>query len=535
MQKQTWRRWAATTTACAVAVLGVALAGVPAHAEPASGPVLALSVAGDRVGLPEPADPGDAPQISWGLNTPAGTTVKDVHVTLDVSGITSFADVGSPCAGDTCVWDRGDVSNGGTGGLVDVNAKPGVPLGTTGEAVLSGTAADATITGLTVRVTVGVVGLVVDALPQTDHAKPGSTLDAPLTVADNGQLTADGVNVEVTTTTGLDFARHFSNCTYAKVANSVIPTLTNQAVCHIAGSVEPGAKYRLSAPFGIDVTSSALWEMVRYRVTPISGSVPSGAHGSSGSVLSLVRDGAAPASGVAGADWTVDADNTADLSAGGDSAHGEPGDKVVLTASMRNDGPASVDVETSDNQLGVMVDIPKGTTAVKVPPKCNPWDQDGPGAPALGAPTYICEVDPPFSVGDVVRLPFTLKIGADAPAVTTGEVRATTVYDLGLPFDHYPADNTARLTVNVEGAATASTGVSDSAGGSSSGGNQANAQTGPQADPSSGTTGSTDPAATGSLASTGGDGTRTVAWTGAAALALGGAIFAFVRSRKLRA
>jgi hypothetical protein len=529
MTKRTWHRWVATAAACAVALLGGALAGVPAHADPTGGPTLALTVAQDRLGLPRFGEHGDAPRISWGLDAPAGTTVDDVHVTLDVSDLTSFADLGSPCVGDTCVWDQGEVSNGGTGGFVDVSAKLGVRLGTTGVAVLSGTASDATIAGVAVRVTVGAVGLVVDALPKTDHATPGGVLNAPLTVADTGQLTADGVNLELTTTAGLDFARHFANCAYTKVANSSIPTLTNQAVCHLAGPVEAGTKYRLSAPFGIAVTSSALSETVRYRATPGPGPSTRG----SGPALALVPDGAAPASGSAGADWTIDADNTADLSVGGDSAHGAPGGTVVLTASMRDQGPASVDVETGDNQLGVMVGVPKGTTAVEVPPTCEPWDQNGPGAPALGASSYICEVGGAFGAGDVVRLPFTLRIGADAPAVTWGEVRATTVHDLVPPFDHNPANDTARLTVQVQAAVQGSGGGT----GGSSGGNHPRAQSGTQPDASmgtAGTSGAADPGA-GSLASTGGDGTKVVAWTGAAAMAFGGAVFAFVRSRSVRA
>jgi LPXTG-motif cell wall-anchored protein len=536
MSQHTWRRWGAAVAACAAALLGGALTAGPAHAAPPSGKNLQLVVQSRDVGLPQPADPSDPPQISWSLAAPDGSTVNDVDVSLDVSGITSFADAGSPCQGDTCEWDRGDIGTGGTGGLVELNAKAGVPLGTTGTAELTATASNATITGVEVRVTVGVVGLVMNKLPQTDHAKPGSTLNAPLTVADNGQLTADGVDLELTTTAGLDFARRFANCDYGRrAAPADFPTLTNDAVCHIATSVEPGKRYRLSTPVGIDVSGSALWERVRYGVTPAGASVP--AVSGAGPVLSLVPAGSAPASGATGADWTVDADNTADLAAAGDSASGSPGDRVTLTAVLRNLGPASVDIETTDNQLGVMVDIPQGTKAVKVPPKCTPWEVDGPGQPGLGAPKYICEVDRPFDAGEVLRLPFTVKIGADAPAVTTGQVRATTVYDLGLPFDDHHANDAATLTVHVAGGSTASTGGSGSAGGSGTDGNQPAAQTGSGASAAPGSTGAVDSAAdpAGSLASTGSDGTATVAWIGAAALAFGAAVFTFVRSRKARA
>ena len=533
MSHQTWRRWVAAVAALAAALLCGALAAGPAQAAPAARPTLQLVVQNTRVGLPQPADPSDAAQIGWSLIGPGGATVKDVDVRLDVSGITSFADLGSPCQGDTCDWNRGDIGVGGTGGFAEVNAKADAPLGSTGVAVFSGTASDATITGVTVQVTVGVVGLVVNKLPQTDHAKPGSTLDAPLTVANTGQLIAEGVDLELTTTTGLAFAQHFANCDYRTVTVDLdLPTLTDDAVCHIATRVEPGRTYQLSAPVGIDVTSSALWERVRYGATPAGSSVP--AADGTGPVLSLVPAGSAPSSGASRADWMVNADNTADLAAGGDSAHGSPGDNVVLTAVLRNLGPASVDQETSDNQLGVMVDIPKGTTAVKVPEDCNPWATDGPGQPALGAPKYICAVDRPFSVNEVRKLPFTVRIGADAPAVTTGEVRATTVYDLGLPFDDHHANDTATLTVHVaDGSGT----TGGTTGGSASGGSghQVTAQTGAQNSPAAVADTVPDADADGSLASTGSDGTMTVAWTGAAALAFGGAVFAFARSRTARA
>lgn len=526
--RHTWRRWAAAVAACAAAVLG-GTSAVPAQAEPAGGQSLHL-VVDQRVGLPQPADRQDPPQISWSLVAPDGSTVKDVDVSLDVSGITSFADAGSPCQGGTCVWHRGDIGASGTGGLVELNAKPGVPPGTTGTAVLTGTASNATIDRVEITVTVGVVGLVVGPVPPTGHAVPGSTLDAPFTVADTGQLGADGVDLEVTTTTGLDFAQRFANCDYRTVSDPDIPTLTDDAVCHLATAVAPGRKYRLSAPFGIGVTHQALWERVRYHAAPADAPAPA-PHGT-GPVLSLVPDGAAPTSGSDSADWTVDADNTADLAAGGDSAHGSPGDRVVLTAELRDLGPASVDVETTDNQLGVMVDIPPGTTAVRVPPRCNPWAVDGPGQPALGAPKYICEVARPFTDGELLRLPFTVRIDAGAPAVTTGRVRATTVYDLGLPFDHHHGNDSATLTVDVAGGAVASSG-----GGTGGAGPTTPAAAGAHsATGGSGAGGQADDSAPdGTLAATGGDGAMTIGWIGAAALAFGAAVLAVFHSRRARA
>ncbi|WP_435177414.1 LPXTG cell wall anchor domain-containing protein [Actinacidiphila sp. bgisy145] len=528
----TWRRSAAALTAAALALLGAVAVQAPARA--ADGPTLPLVVQSTSVGLPQPDDSGDPPQISWSLAPPSsGPTVTDVVVSLDLSGISSFATADSGYPDDTVTWERGDLGVGGTGGLVDLHAKPDAPLGSTGTAVLSGTADNATITPITVRVTVGAVGLVVNKLAKVGHAKPGDHLTAPVTIANTGQLAADGAYLTMATTEGLAYTQHFSNCAYSKKSNDdVIATLDNNMVCHFDTTLQPGAKYRLSAPIGIDVTSSAMWDLVRYKAAPEPGTPVIGpSDRSDGPVLTLVADGDAPSGEQKTADWTVDTDNTADLAAVGDTASGKPGDTVQVVAAIRNNGPASVDNETSDDQLGVMVDVPEGTTAVKVPDACYTSTEAGPGTQKTGAPKYICWTKPPLRPGASVKMPFTLRIDADAPALATGTVRATTVYDSPLPFDTDPTDNTAALTVHVEGGATAT--PTASSGGSSTGGDastQLTTETGAGSAPGSSTT----TGGTGSLASTGSSGTRTLTLVGAAALVLGGAALALARSRRVR-
>lgn len=526
-----WRRSAAALTAFAVALLGAAAAQAPAHA--ADGPTLSFTLQKTSVGVPQPDDSGDPPQISWALAPPkSGPTVTNVVVSLDLSGISSFVTADDGYPDDTATWKSAELGVGGAGGLVDLHAKPDAALGTTGTAVLSGTADNATITPVTVRVTIGAVGLVVNDLAKVDHAKPGDSLNAPLTISNTGQLPADGADLQLTTTEGLGFAQHFSNCVYSKQSvDSAIPTLHNNALCHFATTIEPGKKYRLSTPVGIDVTSSALWDLVRYQVSPKAGTPTGNNARADGPALSLVPDGTAPSGEQKTADWTIDTDNKADIVAVGDTAGGKPGDEVQVNASMRNDGPASVDIETTDDQLGVMFDVPKGTTVVKIPKACYTWGEGGPHDQKLGAPKYICWVNPPLRVGAVVKMPFTLRIDADAPALAQGTVRATTVYDSALPFDPDMSDNTAAVTVHVKGGATAS--PSSPAGGSSTGGssnaNHLTTQTGTTSGTAGGSSGST-----GTLASTGGNGTRVLTWLGAAALAFGGAAFALAHSRRSR-
>ena len=533
MNRRTWRRWAATLAATAAALLGAALATAPAHADPASGPVLTFDVTQNPLGLQQPADPNDWGEINWGLTNGAdGGTAKDVQVTIDVTGITSFADVRGNCTDGLCTFPVRDIAaDGQTGSLLDVNAKPGAKLGSTGTAKLLGTSSNGTVVPMDVTVTVGNIGLDVNFSKQVDGAKPGSTLTAPLTVANIGSLDATGVDYRFAISPGLAFAQRFGNCDYGttdQVGDSDGQTIED-AVCHFGAPVKAGRKYTLSTPLKLKVKDSALFEYVSYDVKAAGSALPSTAK-SGGPTLSLVDIGPATSGSVEHALWVVNSANTADFAVTGDRATAAPGTETTLTAKVVNHGPASVDLLTTDDQPSLLVDIPKGTTATKVPPSCGPWSGDGKGEPKLGAPQYICDLDRPFDAGHSQSLAFTVKVDADAPATTSGEVRPQLAYGGDLPYDTDLSNSVGHFTVTVPGGATAP-GGSSSGGGSGSGANRPTTQTGA----STGSTGGAGTDPTGSLASTGSGGTLTVAWTGAAALALGGALFAAVRSRRARA
>ncbi|MFE2844504.1 LPXTG cell wall anchor domain-containing protein [Streptomyces scopuliridis] len=558
------RRWSATPAAVAVVLLGAVLVGTPAQADPsrpsqpaaeanqpppaaqanrpqaaqADRPVLKFHVVRNEVGLPQPAE-SDPPQISWGVpGDPDGGTAKDVVVKIDVSGISAFTDVrgAGGCPDDVCAWPVTDIApDGWAGGVLDMSAKPGAALGTTGTARVYATSSNATVIDTTVKVTVGAVALVVSRLPQTDTAEPGSTLDAPITVANNGSLTAEGVELRLDTSHELGFAQRFSNCVYG---TTDLPSGNGrtlpEAVCRISTPVEPGKRYRLSTSVGFDVKKTALFEFVDYRVTPLAATVPTSAKSGNGSgpVLALVPDGGAPPSGSL-TDWwrwIVNAANTADLDVTGDTVTADPGDTVTLAAEIRNDGPASVDLITTDGQLSLLVDIPKGTTAVKVPERCRLWKGDGTSEPDPDAPAYICWIGSPFPVGKVATLPFVLKVGKDAPATTRGVVRHMSEYGAELTYDTNKANNKAFFTVHVTDAAGTGGSTGGSAGGS--GGNQPQTQTITTAQ-SNGTAGTTG-GGTGALAQTGSGGTSAIAWASAAALAAGGALLVITRRRRTR-
>ncbi|MEV8394667.1 MULTISPECIES: hypothetical protein [unclassified Streptomyces] len=564
------RRWPGTPITVGAALLGALLVGAPAQADPAgpsgpsgpSGPaqstsaraaqadrpVLKFHVARNEVGLPQPAE-GDPPQISWGVpGDPGGGTAKDVVVKIDVSGISAFTDVlGSGCPDDVCARPVGDIApDDYEGGLIELRAKPGAALGTTGTARVYATSSNATVIDTTVKVTVGAVDLVVSHLPDTETARPGSTLDAPITVANTGSLTAQGVELRFGTSHELAFAQRFSNCVYGTTDYpSGNGRQLPEAVCRISTPVEPGKRYRLSTSVGFDVKETALFEFVDYQVTPLGATVPTNAKSGdgngdgSGPVLALVPDGSAPPGGslTDRSRWIVNAINTADLDVTGDTVTADPGDTVTLAAKIRNDGPASVDLITTDGQISLLVNIPKGTTAVKVPERCRLSNSDGMGEPDPDAPAYLCWIGSPFRVGKVATLPFVLKVDEDAPATTRGVVRHISEWGAELAFDPNKANNQSFFTVNVTDAA----GTGDSAGGS--GGNEPEPQTTvsatAQPNTTAGTTGGAGTAGTagggtGALAQTGSGGTPAIALASASVLAAGAALLVVARRRTAR-
>ena len=517
---RSWRRWAATLAACVTALGAGALATLPAQAD--GGPVLRVSLTSDDIYLPVPPTPSDPTYINWGAHNDGPGTAEDVKISVDLSEIIDWVTADDTVPADhVYTWERGAVDeDGDTGGILGLNAKPGTPLGTTGTVTLSGTAANGTVVGTTAKVTVGTTELRVNALPERSGVKPGSRIRNPIAISNTGTLPAAGVQLRLRTTIGLDYAQSFANCAYDTVREPDY-NMTQQALCTFDTVIEPGQKYQLDQPVGLQVTGQALFEFFGHEAQV----APQGTTGGDGTgpVLSLVPAGDADSSGVASDRQTINADNTADMVAVGDTAKGHPGDVVQVTATMRNDGPGWLSIKTSDDQPALMVTIPKGTTAVAVPEQCYEWGVDGPaGEPApTGKPKYICLADPSeFQVGDARNFQFGLKIGAKA-GDTTGEIRATTAYDSPLTFDGNHANDTAALAVQVTGAKPSSSGQRS--------GNAPSAQT--VSNTAAGTGSGTGP-----LASTGSSGALPlIAGAAAAATAAGAAALLAARLRRHQA
>jgi LPXTG-motif cell wall-anchored protein len=522
------RRAGAVLAAFAAAVA----AWLPAtSAQAADGPVVRIYVRSDAIGLPVPPAQ-DPPQISWGLQNDGPGTAKDVAVSADLSDVKDWVTVNGKSV-DTFTWPAiADVPEGENSGYIaDVNAKPGTPLGTTGTVILSGTSTNGTVVSIPVKLTAGTTELQVNKLPDRKGDKPGSTIESPVTISNAGTLPADGVQLRMVTTVGLSYADRYSNCVYSTVTtDSYGYHASQQALCTFDTVVEPGKRYRLEQPVQLDVKKEALFEFFGHEALPLpdtGATAPSG----SGPKLSLVPAGNAAAGSTDLGRQKINADSSADMVADGDTAEGAPGDVVQVDVSLRNEGPGWVGYNASDNQPVLLLTVPTGTKAVEIPDRCSVWSeeaQSGTGQKTPGAPQYVCQpLQSDFAVGDTRSFRFGLQIRENA-ATTTGEAGVTSAYGSTLTFDDNHANDSADVTVEVEGGSGA-----PAAGAPGSGASASPSRT-PETDGNDiGTQNVATAADTGSLASTGSNGILPVAAAvGAGALLLGGAMVLFVRRRR---
>ncbi|MFJ5270913.1 hypothetical protein [Streptomyces sp. NPDC088358] len=378
------------------------------------------------------------------------------------------------------------------------------------------------------------VHLVVSTLP-TSAPEPGGTYDKSVTITNTGTETAHGVLFQVRLTRGLGFTDSTEGCTYTTDADQV-----GQARCGLDTVVEPGAS--VTVPVRFKVLAKGLMESVEYGTGP-TGEAP----GKEGYGDSYHR-------------MPLTVDSSADLVAVGDRAKGRRGHTVTVTAALRNDGPGWIHNTQSDDQPGLMVHVPAGTTAVQVPRECAPFGIDSPTGPSEpGHPVYVCwHDDNLIEVGQTLSYTFVLKIGGKAHD-TEGEVRASSVYGTHQDYDKNAANDTATLHVDVaedDGPGTGGSGGTTSGGGAGDGGTGTGTGTGagtggphnthaPSTGGSHTLTGSTSPAPTdsptgdpsgtspqGNLAATGGNGTAELAGSAAATFLAGGSVVLLARRRR---
>ncbi|WP_405583345.1 LPXTG cell wall anchor domain-containing protein [Streptomyces sp. NBC_01092] len=374
----------------------------------------------------------------------------------------------------------------------------------------------------------GAPSLVISNLPSTSP-KPGEVYDEKVVITNNGTAAADGVTFRIRLTRGLDFPEDVQGCTYSTVENQV-----RQALCELDTVVEPGAS--VETPVRFKALPNALMEAVEYG-TSATGETPG--EGFDDSYRRL----------------TLTADSSADLVAVGEDTEALAGGKQSITVQLRNDGPGWIQNQESDDQTALMVQIPKDTVAAEVPEECAPFGIDGPSGPGgtPGKSKYVCwPSDHTIDVGESLSFTFMLEIDDDAKT-TTGEVKATSVYDIHPEFDKNPANDKAQIRISIptdnepgpatsggstDGGSTTGGDGNDpegqSTGGTGSTGSTTTGGTG-SASAGSSTGGSTTGSVDGNLASTGSDGTPLIAGAAAAAAALGGGLLLAVRRRRATA
>lgn len=364
----------------------------------------------------------------------------------------------------------------------------------------------------------GEASLEISTLPSASP-KPGDVYDKNVVITNKGTAAADGFTFRVRLTRGLDFPEDVKGCTYSTIADQV-----RQALCELDAVIEPGAS--VETPVRFKALPKTLMEAVEYG-TSATGAAPGEGFGESYRRLTLT------------------ADSSADLVAVGEDTEALAGGQQSINVQLRNDGPGWIQNRTSDDQPALMVRIPKGTTASKVPQDCRPFGIDGPNAPGgtPGRATYVCSPDDhTIEVGQALTYTFMLDV-AKGTKTTDGSVKATSVHDIHPAFDKNPANDTAKIHVAVptDNEEDPSPSASATSPGTSSGGNGPEGQstggsgsTGSAGSTSAGSTtgGSTTGSVDGSLANTGSDGTPLLVGAAAATAAVGGGLVLAVRRRR---
>lgn len=359
--------------------------------------------------------------------------------------------------------------------------------------------------------------LVVSTLPRTSP-EPGETYEELVTITNKGTVAADGVTFRLRLTRGLAFPERVEGCVYSTVGDRV-----RQALCELDTVVAPGAS--VTTPVRFKALPKALMEAVEY------GTGPTGEAPGEGFTESHRR-------------LTLTADSSADLVAVGEETEALAGGRQSVTVRLRNDGPGWVQNQESDDIPGLLVKIPSGTVAVRVPKDCVPFGIDGPSGPsAPGKPRYVClPADGTVEVGQTLSYTFMLEIDDDAQD-PEGEVKASSVYDIDPVYDENPANNKALIRIDLpsdyEPAPSPSQGTTGGGTGSGDGGSGTGGDGNDPRGQSAGGSGSVPNAsdasgvpAGGNLAATGSDGLPLLAGAAAGAAALGVLLVAAVRRRR---
>ncbi|MER6997508.1 hypothetical protein [Streptomyces sp. NPDC000410] len=371
-------------------------------------------------------------------------TVTDGRLTVDVSGLAGVAEVTWPeaCAptGTTAVCSFPEVPlTGETPVKLEVKAASGADAGASGKityaatATTNGTGGVLTAPDSETTFTVASGPDLVLAQPASvDGVTPGSTVPVPFSVVNNGNEAANGVQVTMYVTRGLNLGGLAPQCTSEPIGEGTVKPVT-KVDCAFDDVVEPGGSFTLPTPLNATVASYALLERIDMSAQAGDGATD----------LSPSDNG-----GVLG----VKAVNTADFAVRGARVTGAAGETVKAALTFRNKGPAWVaNLGSGDPVAAVDLIVPQGATVTGVPENCSPRTLDGgwyDSETPAGAPRYACDLPLWVAERQTVTFPFELRIDTVIPG-STGQVTLRSAYgSQPLPYDPNTANNKAKLVLN---------------------------------------------------------------------------------------
>lgn len=444
MARRSWVRAVGTAAAGALALMAGLFGTGPAHADAADA-ARGMTVRFVEHELFIGSEPPNA-FVAYRWKVAGEGAVHHVHLTVDLSGVADFAEPAPSehCDGNLCTLDLASATSDYH--AITLVPKPGAAIGSSGTMTVSGTASDATVTGDHVTLTNGRTDLNVSAFADESDHEPGDMLTFPLNVWNTGRLpAAKGVELRIDTTAGLHLQGSWANCRDVS-ASGRGGHIVHETLCDFPTPVEPGRRYALSSPLRVAVGDEALHDKIIYAFTPLAGAAPANGPGTP---LTLVPDGATPSDGNNEPSFTtyVDSVNHADFAVTGDTATGRPGGHATLHVTVVDRGPALVeDLLDDDVALSVVVKLPPGTKATKIPDYCHVPGTDGSyRGPRLGWTTYECDFRDP-APGDRHALSFTVAIGPRTPAVSTGRIQTEEFFE---GFDPDASNDSAALTLRL--------------------------------------------------------------------------------------
>ncbi|MEV0598780.1 hypothetical protein AB0I82_05660 [Streptomyces sp. NPDC050315] len=389
------------------------------------------------------------------------TTVPAGTLSVDVSEIAAFADVSWPvnCRPETdttATCDTPELPGGGyaPAAAIELTAKADAPDASEGYVRYTAHGGGMTSWPGETRVAVGngpALG-VTQAASVTDLA-PGTRFDAPVTLANKGNRTADRTLLTLFTSRGVKLRGPVpSNCEYNDTPTG------RTLLCTLDEKAAPGSYHTL--PLRLRAKDNALFDRIDYSVQPYSDqALDEQRHGQvftsgAGDELNLSP---APATDEETDPYrilSVRAKNTADYRLTGSQITGAAGETVQASVAVRNRGPAWVaSLSAGDPAATVDVNIPAGTTVTAKPENCEARTASGGyRGEQLGAPRYRC-FTPLYlteaGTESTHRFVFDLRIGEVIPGSSATAAIWNDAYEPPVrAFDPNLANNESRIVVN---------------------------------------------------------------------------------------